>query len=112
MRASWEIVWLKALAICPSNSGQSVGNLTQKSPSRNAAMARRIWRERASGEPAAARGALFKPTRALAPLAASSGFFFVEEGIVVRLMVHRGCSISVARRLGVDSLSGPLSKGL
>ena len=44
------MVWLKAAAIRPSVSAQSAGNRTEKSPSRNAIIAERICRERASGE--------------------------------------------------------------
>ena len=50
MRSSWPMAWLNASAIRPSVPAQSVGNRSEKSPSRNAMIAARIFRNRASPE--------------------------------------------------------------
>ena len=72
MRASCAIVWLNAAAISPSVSPQSVGRRCEKSPSRKAVIATKIWRARDSGESATAggrlRGGVMRSARLRVPL--------------------------------------------
>ena len=50
MLSSRTIVWLNVSAMRPSMPGQSAGRRAEKSPSRNATNAFKIWRERTSAD--------------------------------------------------------------